>query len=97
MGGEAGTASGGSGGSSGGGNGGTAGASGGSAGDGGTGGIIVPPDPGRPGFGLVATGNWMKSTNFKLFGAIGESPGANLVSESTNYRLAGSVIGTTQP
>jgi hypothetical protein len=56
----------------------------------------VPPS-GRPGLDLTAGGNTSASTNYKLIGAVGESPGGNIiVGRSTNYTLKGGVIAGTQ-
>jgi hypothetical protein len=70
---------------------------GGSGGAGGSAGSSVVPEPGRPGFGMVGVGNYSTSANYRLVGGVGDSPGANLVSRSTNYTLHGGLVGTTQP
>jgi len=59
-------------------------------------GPYVAPTPAKPGTDITAGGNVSQSTNYKLVGAVGESPGGNTVSKSTSYRLQGGVIGTTQ-
>jgi hypothetical protein len=77
-----------------------AGPTGGTAGDGGAGGEggepEPPPPPGRPGTSLVAGGEWMQSTNYRLWVITGNGS-LRAVSESTNYRLHGGIVGTTQP
>ncbi len=73
------------------------GGSSGSSGSGGSGGMIVVPKPGKPGFAIVGAGSFAKSTNYQLVTSVGDSPGGNIVSSSTNYKLKGGVIGTTQP
>ena len=82
-----------------GGTGGTSG-TGGTAGDGGMGGEggepEPPPPPGRPGTALVAGGEWMQSTNYRLWVITGNGS-LRAVSESPNYRLHGGIVGTTQP
>ncbi len=91
----------GSGGDSGASSGGTSGSGGSSGsssgGSGGSGGMIVVPKPGKPGFAIVGAGSFAKSTNYQLVTSVGDSPGGNIVSSSTNYKLKGGVIGTTQP
>lgn len=56
-----------------------------------------PPPPGKPGFDLTAGGNTSTSTNYILIGAIGESPGGNIITgTSPSYTLKGGVIAGTQ-
>ena len=94
--GDGGTSTGGSG------TGGTRGGSGGTAGTepGGAGGEAgepePPPPPGRPGTAVVAGGEWMRSTNYRLF-VISGNGSLPARSSSTNYRLHGGIVGTTQP
>ncbi len=85
---------GGTGGSAAGGGSGTAGS--GSAGSGSAGGVVAPK-PGKPGYGSISAGSYMVSPGYRLVAAIGDSPGGNVTGTSTSYRLAGGVIGTTQP
>jgi hypothetical protein len=54
------------------------------------------PPPGKPGLDLTAGGNFSSTANYSLIGAVGESPGGNLVSSSTQYTLQGGVIAGTQ-
>ncbi len=76
----------------GGGTGGGTGGGGGAGGQGGTGPV------GRPGMALTAGGGLSQSTNYKLWFAMGESPGGTgEVLQSTNYRFIGGVVATTQP
>jgi hypothetical protein len=61
--------------------------------------ISAPPPPpvsGKAGFGLTAGGSVSTSTHYKLVGAVGESPGAALVSTSTSYTLKGGLVAATQ-
>ena len=96
TGGTAGTSGAGTGGTSGAGtNGGTS--NGGTAGGGGEGGEPPePPTPGRPGTAVVAGGEWMTSTNYRMWVITGNGS-LPVVSSSTNYRLRGGIVGTTQP
>jgi hypothetical protein len=55
-----------------------------------------PPVPGKPGYDTVAGGSFSKSTNYSLFGAVGESPGSNTIGKSANYVLNGGVIAVSQ-
>jgi hypothetical protein len=55
-----------------------------------------PPPPGRPGTALVAGGEYMRSTNYQLFVITGNGS-LPVTSTSTNYRLRGGIVGTTQP
>lgn len=70
-----------------------AGGSGNEAGAGGDG-IVV--EPGRPGSALVSGGNVMTSAKYRLVLTTGEGPGGTQVLESTNYRLLGGLVGTTE-
>lgn len=45
---------------------------------------------------IVSGGAYSTSTNYTLFGAVGQSPGGNAASTSTNFQLQGGVIGATQ-
>jgi len=55
------------------------------------------PPPGKPGFDLTAAGNTSTSPNYVLLGAVGESPGGNIiVGRSSSYILKGGVIAGTQ-
>jgi hypothetical protein len=56
-----------------------------------------PPPPGRPGTAILSGGTKMKSPKYQAVVAAGESPGANGVTASPNFKLHGGVIGTTQP
>jgi hypothetical protein len=38
----------------------------------------------------------MVSTNYVIWGVLGESPGSNSVIQSTNYRLTTGIVGATQ-
>lgn len=69
---------------------------GGGTADGGDGGRPPPPVPGKPGFDLTAGGNISKSTGYKLFGAVGEGPGSNVIGKSPKYTLKGGVVAVTQ-
>ncbi len=51
---------------------------------------------GRPGFDAVVGGNLLTSPNYSLMLTVGEAPGGNGVSVSSNYRFVGGVVGTTQ-
>ena len=55
-----------------------------------------PPPPGRPGTAVVAGGEWMQSTNYRLWVITGNGS-LPARSSSTNYRLHGGIVGTTQP
>jgi len=56
-----------------------------------------PPPPGKPGFDITAAGNTSTSTHYVLIGALGESPGGNIVTgTSPSYVLKGGVIAGTQ-
>jgi len=56
-----------------------------------------PPPPGKPGFDITGGGNASTSTNYTLFGAVAEAPGANvIVGTSPSYTLRGGVIAGTQ-
>ena len=50
--------------------------------DAGSGEASPPPIPGKPGFGITAGGNVSRSPNYKLIGAVGESPGGNVIGRS---------------
>jgi hypothetical protein len=62
------------------------------------GGIDAPPPvTGKPGTDLTAGGIIGSSAHFKLYGALGESPGGNIVySKSASFTLHGGVIAGTQ-
>jgi hypothetical protein len=86
-----------------GGRGGTAGRGGtssqGGSGAGGEGGTEEPPEPpppGRPGTALVSGGMWMQSSSYRLFAITGHSS-LPQTATSTNFRLVGGIVGTTQP
>jgi hypothetical protein len=55
-----------------------------------------PPPPGRPGTALVAGGEYMSSTNYKMF-LINGNGSLRVTSSSANYSLRGGIVGTTQP
>jgi hypothetical protein len=92
--GEGGTSTGGVGGSAG--SAGDAGSGPGGEGGGSGGEPEPPPPPGRPGTALVAGGKFMRSTNYRLF-LIDGNGSLPVNSSSTNYRLNGGIVGTTQP
>jgi len=71
---------------------GSTGDGGGSSGDGGG----AHPAPSKPGFDITAGGNISKSTGYRLVGAVGESPGGNVVGKSKSYTLKGGVVAGTQ-
>ncbi len=52
--------------------------------------------PGKPGQSLTGGGTLAKSTNYKVWVAVGESPGGQITSTSTSYKLQSGVIGATQ-
>jgi hypothetical protein len=56
----------------------------------------TPVQAGAPGNDLTAGGQIMKSTSYKMIGALGESPGGNGVAASTNHHVRSGVLGTTQ-
>ncbi|HEV8551158.1 MAG TPA: hypothetical protein VGQ57_19050 [Polyangiaceae bacterium] len=66
------------------------------AGAGGEGGVIIPPEPGKPGYALVAGGVLMKSASYKLYSTTSEGQ-LPLRSSTSSYILHGSLVGTTQP
>jgi hypothetical protein len=51
---------------------------------------------GKPGLDLTAAGNISTSSRYKLVGAVGESPGGNVVGKSARYTLYGGVIAATR-
>jgi hypothetical protein len=53
---------------------------------------LVPPVAGRPGLDLTSAGNVSTSPRHRLVGAVGESPGGNVVGRSPRYTLYGGVI-----
>jgi hypothetical protein len=52
--------------------------------------------PGKPGQSLTGGGIAAKSTNYKVWVAVGETPGGNVAAKSTNYKLVTGIIGATQ-
>ncbi len=52
--------------------------------------------PGKPGQSLTGGGVTAKSTNYKVWAAVGESPGGQVTATSTSYKLQSGVIGATQ-
>lgn len=66
------------------------GGAGGTGGTGGTGGVV---NPGAPGSGLVASGRYMSSSNYRLF-ISSQKPGGTGVCSSPNYRLNGGLVGS---
>lgn len=67
------------------------------------GGVDAPKDgpievgpPGKPGFALTGGGTVSASANFKVFAAVGESPGGNITAASPQYKMQSGVIGATQ-
>jgi hypothetical protein len=48
------------------------------------------------GSALTAGGGYSTSANYKLVGAVGQSPGGNMSSGSASFKLQGGVIGATQ-
>ena len=67
------------------------------------GGVDAPKDgpievgpPGRPGFALTGGGTVSASAGFKVFAAVGESPGGNITAASPSYKIQSGVIGATQ-
>ncbi len=54
------------------------------------------PTGGYPGLAVVAGGNVMTSTNYRLVLTTGEGPGGNAAATSTNYRLQGGLVGATE-
>jgi len=52
--------------------------------------------PGNPGLAITTGGTYSTSAHFLVIGAMGESPGGNLTSSSTNFKLQSGVIGATQ-
>jgi len=57
---------------------------------------LVPVRPGKPGFDLTAGGSVSRSPRYKLVGALGESPGGNVVGGATSYTLYGGVVGAAR-
>ena len=56
-----------------------------------------PPVTGKPGTDLTAGGLIGSSAHFKVYAALGESPGGNIIdSSSANYKIHGGVIAGTQ-
>jgi hypothetical protein len=53
---------------------------------------LVRPRPGKPGLDLTAGGSVSTSPKYRLVGALGESPGGNVVGKSAAYTLYGGVV-----
>jgi hypothetical protein len=58
---------------------------------------VPPPVKGKPGTDLTAGGVITSSAHFKMYAAMGESPGGNIIiSKSANFVVHGGVIAGTQ-
>jgi hypothetical protein len=55
---------------------------------------LVRTRPGKPGLDLTAGGNVSTSPKYRLVGALGESPGGNVVGRSASYTLYGGLVAT---
>ncbi len=62
----------------------------------GAGGALMPRTPGLVGHALVSGGAMLRSSKYRLWVSMGDSPGAQGVRSSTKYRLESGVVGTSQ-
>lgn len=62
----------------------------------GAGGALMPRTPGLVGHALVSGGALLRSSKYRLWVSMGESPGAQGVMHSRKYRLESGVVGTSQ-
>lgn len=57
---------------------------------------LAPTRPSKSRVELVAGGGMSRSAKYTLIGALGESPGGNVLGKSASYSLYGGVVGAAR-